>query len=83
MKLISLTKVMVTLFLCGTIGLQAQNVDIVDNDKDLELGINTSYASYIRMSTEELQEALEILSINGEHNLEMGLELIRRWTTES
>ena len=45
--------------------------------------INTTYASYTRMSTEELQIAMEELSLNGEYPLEMGVELMKRWTTES
>lgn len=45
--------------------------------------IDISYASYTRMSTEELQEALEILSRKDEYPLEMGMELFKRWTSNS
>ena len=45
--------------------------------------IETDYATYVRMSTEELQIAMETLSLNGEYPLEMGVELMKRWATES
>jgi hypothetical protein len=34
---------------------------------------------YSMMSTVELEEKVELLSINGELPLEMGLELMKRW----
>ena len=78
MNLKTLIKVIV--LLSTTLNLQANSSDTQDIE---QLASHTTYVSYVRMSTEELQEALEILSINGEHNLDMGLELIKRWTAES
>ena len=36
-------------------------------------------ADYSMMSTVELEKEVELLSINGELPLEMGLELMKRW----
>jgi len=78
MNLKTLIKVIV--LLSTTLNLQAKNNDTQNIE---QLTSPATYVSYVRMSTEELQETLEILSINGEHNLDMGLELIKRWTAES
>ena len=80
MKFKTLFKTIISGLLCITLHIQAnETVEYVQNTPT----INTGYASYTRMSTEELQIAMEELSLNGEYPLEMGVELMKRWTTES
>ncbi len=80
MKVKTLFKFILGGLFCLTLQVQA-NV-IVEGTQSTST-INTSYAYFTRMSTEELQIAMEELSLNGEYPLEMGVELMKRWTTES
>ena len=80
MKLQILFKFILSGIFCLTLQVQANETE--ENIENAST-VNTSYASYVRMSTEELQIAMEKLSLNGEYPLEMGVELMKRWTTES
>jgi len=80
MKVKTLLKFILSGIFCLTLQVQAN--EIVEGIESTST-INTSYASYTRMSTEELQIAMEELSLNGEYPLEMGVELMKRWATES
>ena len=80
MKVKTLFKIILSGLFCITFQVQANGTM---EYRQSTSKINTSYASYTRMSTEELQVAMEELSLNGEYPLEMGVELMKRWTTES
>jgi len=78
MKAKTLIKIILSLLL--TMTLQAQ--ESVKPTQQISEN-TTNYAIYMRMTTEELQEAVEALSLNGEYSLEMGMELFKRWSQES
>ena len=80
MKVKTLIKFILSGVFCLTLQVQANEIE---ESIEAASTVNTSYASYARMSTEELQIAMEALSLNGEYPLEMGVELMKRWTTES
>ena len=80
MKVKTLFKFILGGLFCLTLQVQANG--IVEGTQSTST-INTTYAYFTRMSTEELQIAMEELSLNGEYPLEMGVELMKRWTTES
>lgn len=58
-------------------------VSIVYASKLVELNNRGSEIQYHEMDTQELQMKVEELSQNSELPFEMGLELIKRWTTEN
>ena len=80
MKLKTLVNFIMSTLFCLALPLHADENMVYD--KALQ-NIETDYATYVRMSTEELQIAMETLSLNGEYPLEMGVELMKRWATES
>jgi len=80
MKAKTLVKIILLISMSTILTLQAESIN--DEEKTLS-SIDTGYTNYVRMSTEELQEAIEVLSLNGEYPLEMGMELFKRWSQES
>jgi hypothetical protein len=80
MKVKTLVNIIFTILVMVTVSVDANEVETEENTRST---IDTNYASYARMSTTELQEAIEELSINGEYPLETGMELFKRWSTDS
>jgi hypothetical protein len=78
MKTKKLVNIIFTVLVTITVSVNASETEV-----DTLSTIDTNYASYARMSTTELQEAIEELSLNGEYPLEMGMELFKRWSTNS
>jgi len=70
-KIIVLSLITVTM----TYGSNTENLNSLKN-KDY----TTLESSYQNMSTAQLQEEVEIRSINGDLSFDMGMELIKRWT---
>ena len=78
MKVKTLVNIIFTLLVTITVSVNASETEV-----NTLSTIDTNYASYARMTTTELQEAIEELSLNGEYPLEMGMELFKRWSTDS
>ena len=70
-KIIVLSLITVTM----TYGSNKDNLSNLNNKS-----YTTLEKSYQSMSTAQLQEEVEIRSINGDLSFDMGMELIKRWT---
>jgi hypothetical protein len=70
------TTLIIKLATLSILTLTTANAGVCDNAEEVPA------ATYTNMTTTELQKAVERLSAEDKLPFEMGLELIKRWTTE-
>jgi len=78
MKRIKQLGIMILFFLMtSTMANASQKENIVSMGIDME---TSSFSPVDHMSTEQLQKEVERLSLRGEVSLELGMELMKRWS---